>query len=75
MKEENYEQLTFADIMPEPEHFGNRKDLLDSLSLYGASLFLASCITEMDSKRIADPDYWYEYLKTEVDDEGAELGG
>lgn len=70
-----YKQMTFEDIVWEPENFGNRKDLLDSLSLYGTALFLASCISEMDLNRIADPNYWYEYLKVEVDDEGKELGG
>lgn len=63
-----YEQLTFEDIVQEPEHFGNRKDLLDSLSLYGASLYLASCVAEMDKARLSDADYWYEYLRKEVDD-------
>lgn len=70
-----YKQMTFEDIMCEPEHFGSRKDLLDTLTLYGTALFLASCVAEMDSNRITDPDYWYEYLKVEVDDEGDELGG
>lgn len=68
-----YKQLTFKDISIEPEHFGNRKDLLDSLSLYGAALFLASCITEMDAERLCSAAYWYEYLNVEVDDEGEKL--
>lgn len=63
-----YEQLTLDDIACEPEHFGNRKDLLDSLSLYGTSLYLASCVAEMDKERLTDADYWYEYLNVEVDD-------
>lgn len=63
-----YKQLTLEDIAQEPEHFGNRKDLLDSLSLYGAALFLASCISEMDVGKLSDADYWYEYLKVEAYD-------
>lgn len=73
MSKANYIQLSLEDIEPGPECFGNRKDLLDSLSLYGAALFLASCITEMDAERLCSADYWYEYLNTEVDDEGKEL--
>lgn len=73
MNSGNYIQLTLDDIVHEPEHFGNRKDLLDSLSLYGASLYLASCAAEMDKERLSDADYWYEYLGVEVDDEGKEL--
>lgn len=68
-----YKQLTLEDIAQEPEHFGNRKDFLDSLSLYGASLYLASCVSEMDKGRLRDADYWYEYLSVEVDDNGEEL--
>ena len=52
-----YKQLTFKDIS----------------SLYGAALFLASCITEMDAERLCSAAYWYEYLNVEVDDEGEEL--
>lgn len=70
---ENYIQLTLEDIEQETEHFGNRKDLLDGLSLYGASLYLASCVAEMDKGRLRDADYWYEYLSVEVDDNGEEL--
>lgn len=73
MKNENYIQLTLEDITQEPECFGNRKDLLDSLSLYGSSLYLASCIAETDKGRLPDPDYWYEYLSVEVDDNGEEI--
>lgn len=68
-----YEQLTLASLMQEPEHFGNRKDLLDSMSLYGTAVYLAACISEMDKGKITDADYWYEFLKTEVDDNGDEL--
>lgn len=70
---ENYIQLTLDDIEPNAEHFGNRKDLLDIMTIYGASLYLASCISEMDKNRLTDADYWYEYLSVEVDDNGEEL--
>ena len=68
-----YKQLTFADIAWEPGRFGNRKDLLDTMSLYGASLYLASCVAEMNKSRLEDADYWYEYLNVEVDDSGEEI--
>lgn len=70
---ENYIQLTFEDIEMNAEHFGNRKDLLDTMTVYGASLYLAACISEMDKDRLTDADYWYEYLSVEVDDNGEEL--
>lgn len=68
-----YEQLTLDDFTKELEHFGNRKDLLDTMTVYGASLYLASCISEMDKNRLTDADYWYEYLNVEVDDNGEEI--
>lgn len=68
-----YEQLTLDWLTNEPEHFGNRKDLLDTMTVYGASLYLASCISEMDKDRLTDADYWYEYLSVEVDDNGEEI--
>lgn len=68
-----YEQLTLDGLIKEPEHFGNRKDLLDAMTAYGASLYLASCIDEMDKDRLTDADYWYEYLSVEVDDNGEEI--
>lgn len=68
-----YEQLTLDDLTKELEHFGNRKDLLDTMTVYGASLYFASCISEMDKDRLADADYWYEYLNVEVDDNGEEI--
>lgn len=71
---ENYIQLTLDDIEPNAEHFGNRKDLLDTMTVYGTSLYLASCIDEMDKDRLTDADYWYEYLNVEVDDNGEEIG-
>lgn len=70
----NYIQLTLDDIEPNAGHFGNRKDLLDTMTVYGASLYLASCISEMDKDRLTDADYWYEYLNVEVDDNGEEIG-
>ncbi len=72
-KNEDYIQLTFEDITQEQKHFGNRKDLLDSLSLYGTSLYLASCVSEMDKDRLSDANYWYEYLSVEVDDNGEDI--
>lgn len=72
-KNENYIQLTLEDIAQEQEHFRSRKDLLDSLSLYGTSLYLASCVSEMDKCRLSDANYWYEYLSVEVDDNGEEI--
>lgn len=54
--------------------FGNRKDLLDTMSLYGSALFLAACIQEMDITRLTDADYWMDYLKQEADDNGESLG-
>ena len=44
--------------------FGNRKDLLDTMSLYGSALFLAACIREMDITRLVDADYWLRLFKT-----------
>lgn len=70
---EEYRQLTLGDLMQEPKHFGNRKDLLDTMTVYGASLYLASCISEMDKNRLTDADYWYKYLNVEVDDNGEEI--
>lgn len=74
MKTESYKQLTLDDLIKEPEHFGNRKDLLDGMAVYGASLYLSSCISEMDKDRLTDADYWYEYLSVEVDNNGEESG-
>lgn len=69
-----YYQLTLDDIANDTEKsFGNRKDLLDTMSLYGSALFLAACIQEMDITRLTDADYWLDYLKQEVDDNGEPL--
>ena len=43
------------------------------MSLYGTALFLAACIQEMDVTRLTDADYWLDYLKQEVDDNGVPL--
>lgn len=69
-----YYQMTLDDIANDTEKsFGNRKDLLDTMSLYGTALFLAACIHEMDVTRLTDADYWLDYLKQEVDDNGVPL--
>lgn len=69
-----YYQVTLDDIANDTEKsFGNRKDLLDTMSLYGSALFLAACIQEMDITRLTDADYWLDYLKQEVDDNGEPL--
>ncbi len=69
-----YYQMTLDDIANDTEKsFGNRKDLLDTMSLYGSALFLAACIQEMDITRLTDADYWLDYLKQEVDDNGEPL--
>lgn len=69
-----YYQMTLDDIANDTEKsFGNRKDLLDTMSLYGFALFLAACIQEMDITRLTDADYWLDYLKQEVDDNGEPL--
>lgn len=69
-----YYQMTLDDIANDTEkYFGNRKDLLDTMSLYGSALFLAACIQEMDITRLTDADYWLDYLKQEVDDNGEPL--
>lgn len=69
-----YYQMTLDDIANDTEKsFGNRKDLLDTMSLYGSALFLAACIEEMDITRLTDADYWLDYLKQEVDDNGEPL--
>ena len=66
--------MTLDDIANDTEKsFGNRKDLLDTMSLYGSALFLAACIQEMDITRLTDADYWLDYLKQEVDDNGEPL--
>lgn len=62
MNSENCIQLTLEDIAQEPECFGNHKDLLDSLSLYGTSLYLTFCVSETDKDRLSDADYWYEFF-------------
>lgn len=63
--------MTLDDIANNTEKsFGNRKDLLDTMSLYGSALFLAACIREMDITRLTDADYWLDYLKQKVDDNG-----
>lgn len=70
-----YYQMTLDDIANNTEKsFGNRKDLLDTMSLYGSALFLAACIQEMDITRFTDADYWMDYLKQEADDNGESLG-
>lgn len=70
-----YYQMTLDDIANNTEKsFGNRKDLLDTMSLYGSALFLAACIQEMDITRLTDADYWMDYLKQEADDNGESLG-
>lgn len=67
--------MTLDDIANNTEKsFGNRKDLLDTMSLYGSALFLAACIQEMDITRLTDADYWMDYLKQEADDNGESLG-
>lgn len=69
-----YYQMTLDDIANDTEKsFGNRKDLLDTMSIYGSALFLAACIQEMDITRLTDADYWLDYLKQEVDDNGEPL--
>ena len=69
-----YYQMTLDDIANDTEKsFGNHKDLLDTMSLYGSALFLAACIQEMDVTRLTDADYWLDYLKQEVDDNGVPL--
>lgn len=69
-----YYQMTLDDIANDTEKsFGNRKDLLDTMSLYGSALSLATCIQEMDITRLTDADYWLDYLKQEVDDNGVPL--
>lgn len=69
-----YYQMTLDDIANDTEKsFGNRKDLLGTMSLYGSALFLAACIQEMDITRLTDADYWLDYLKQEVDDNGEPL--
>lgn len=69
-----YYQMTLDDISIDTEKsFGNRKDLLDTMSLYGTALFLAACIRDMDQTRLIDADYWFWYLKQEVDDNGEPL--
>lgn len=69
-----YYQMTLDDIANDTEKsFGNRKDLLDTMSLYGTALFLSACIQEMDVTRLTDADYWLDYLKQEVDDNGVPL--
>ena len=69
-----YYQMTLDDIANNTEKsFGNRKDLLDTMSLYGSALFLAACIQEMDITRLTDADYWLDYLKQEVGDNGEAL--
>lgn len=66
--------MTLDDIANDTEKsFGNRKDLLDTMSLYRSALFLAACIQEMDITRLTDADYWLDYLKQEVDDNGEPL--
>lgn len=71
---ENCYQLTLDDVITDhSEHFGNRKDLLDTMNLYGAALLISSMIKNMDIERLTDADYWYEYLKVEVDDKNEEL--
>ncbi len=44
-----------------------------NMSLYGYALFLAACIREMDITRLTDADYWLDYLKQAVDDNGEPL--
>lgn len=67
--------MTLDDIANNIEKsFWNRKDLLDTMSLYGYALFLAACIREMDITRLTDADYWMDYLKQEADDNGESLG-
>lgn len=69
-----YGQLTIDDFITDcSDHFGNRKDLLDSMTLYGTSLLLSSMVGNMDKERLEDADYWYNWLKIEVDDNGEPL--
>jgi hypothetical protein len=70
-----YYKMTLDDIANNTEKsFGNRKDLLNTMSLYGSILFLVSFIQEMDITRLTDADYWLDYLKQEADDNGESLG-
>ena len=69
-----YYQMTLDDIANDTEKsFGNRKDLVDTMSHYGSALFHAARIQEMDGTRLTDADYWLDYLKQEVDDNGVPL--
>lgn len=72
-KRVNYKQLTFDDFMKEPERFRNRKDLLNSMSLYGTAIYLAACIAEMDKGKLTNADYWYEFLKVKIDNNEEEV--
>lgn len=74
MKMENCYQLTFDDIVTDnSDRFGNWKELLDTMTLYGASLLISAMIKNMDKDRLTDADYWYECLKVEVDEDGVPL--
>lgn len=58
----------------EPEkissHYGSRKKYLDTLTEYGAALYMAASMQEMPHMKLNDPKYWEKWLSEEVDDQG-----
>ncbi len=50
--------------------YGSRKQYLDSLSIFGAALYLAALGAEIGKIKRMDPGAWEDWLTQEVDDKG-----
>ena len=58
----------------EPERpYGSRKQYLESLSTYGMALYMAAAMQTLPHTRLNFADFWENWLKAEVDDNGEEI--
>lgn len=58
----------------EPERpYGSRKQYLESLSTYGMALYMAAAMQTLPHMRLNFADFWENWLKAEVDDNGEEI--
>lgn len=57
----------------EKSAYGSRKQYLDTLTEYGAALYLAASMKEMKHMLLNDVTYWETWLKAEVDENGEEI--
>lgn len=56
--------------------YGSRKQYIDTLTEYGAALYLAASLRSMRNitfSKLIEPEYWEKWLKTEVDEHGEKI--